>query len=234
MALINDFISTVKTNGLARTNRYAVTFSTPAGVDATALRDTILFCDQVQLPGVNYSTTQNRTYGEFREVPYEKIYDNISMSFYVDKDMRVKKLFDQWVSSISNPVTRTYNFYKSYVTNMTIEVQDIQDKTSYTVTLYECYPKSIGSVQLDYASKDVMKLTVNMQYKYWESDTTTTLNDNQVISTNLLSSFRDSFDNFQKKFNSVLPETDTITNGITNLKNDVTAGFSKVSGLLNF
>ena len=52
--------------------------------------------------------------GEFREVPYEKLYEPINMTFYVDNDMQVKKLFDEWMSLISDPSTRTYNYYNNY------------------------------------------------------------------------------------------------------------------------
>jgi hypothetical protein len=48
-------------------------------------------------------------------------------------------------------------------------VYDADEKQRYIVTLYECYPKSIGAVQLDYSSKEVMKLQVSMNYKYWIS-----------------------------------------------------------------
>ena len=121
-----------------RTLTWNSIFKWPAGVAPTALQNVLLFCDQVQLPGANYSTVQNRTFGEFREVPYEKLYDNITMSFFVDTNMEVKKLFDQWQNQISNPITRTYNYYNNYARNMVIEVQDINDNTRYSVCLWEC------------------------------------------------------------------------------------------------
>ena len=137
------------------------------------LRKALLFCDQVQLPGMNYSTIQNRTFGEFRETPYEKLFDTVNMSFYVDKDFIVKSLFDRWMNSIQNPSTRKFEYYKNYTTDMTVDVQDTSDLTRYRLKLFECYPKTMGSVQLDYASKDVMKLSVTMQYKYWRATPTT-------------------------------------------------------------
>lgn len=174
MAKIQEFIAQVKTGGMARTNRYSVMFSVPGISNPDALRKVLLFCDQVQIPGVNFSTVQNRTFGEFREVPYEKLYDQCSLTFYVDKDMQVKRLFDDWINSIQNPNDRTFNYYDSYKTDVTIQVEDLNDKSVYQLKMFECYPKNIGTVQLDYASKDVMKLTIQMQYKYWVSQNTTT------------------------------------------------------------
>lgn len=172
MAKLNEFIAQVKNIGMARTNRYTVMLTPPNNewmAEYGDLRDMLLFCDQVQVPGVNLATVQNRTFGEFREVPYEKLYGDIQLNFYVDTGMYVKGFFDAWMNSIQNPVTRNFSYYKSYTTQMTIDIEDLNDETRYSVTAYECYPKTVSPIQLDYASKEVMKLQVTMQYKYWTS-----------------------------------------------------------------
>lgn len=166
---IKDFVSQVKTGGLARSNRYAVIMTMPFVFNNDVTKKALMFCDQVQLPGTNFSTTQNRSFGEFRETPYEKLYEHINLSFYVDREMLIKDMFDQWQNSIYDPQTRVFNYYNNYVTDMTIEVQDNKDAPHYYVTLHECYPKSVGAVQLDYASKDVMKLSVSIAYKWFEA-----------------------------------------------------------------
>lgn len=166
MAKLNDFISQVKHNGMARTNRYVVYFNLPWETDY-ALRDVLLFCDQVQLPGTNFNTADMRTYGETRKAPYERLYEDINMSFYVDKEMKNKLLFDRWFNQIQNPWTRTFNYYDNYRTDIVIEVQDLKDQSRYGIKLFEAYPKSMGAVQLDYAGKDIMKISVNFAYKYY-------------------------------------------------------------------
>jgi hypothetical protein len=169
MATIKEFTAAVKSNGLARSNRYAVVFTVPMVFNSDVTKKALMFCDQVQLPGTNFSTAQNRTFGEFRETPYEKLYEHINLSFYVDKDMQVKQLFDEWQNHIYDPKTRNFNYYDKYVTDISIEVQDGAGQPTYWVDLHECYPKSVGAVQLDYASRDVMKLSVSMAYKWFET-----------------------------------------------------------------
>lgn len=181
--MLNDFISQIKAGGLSRTNRYKVTFSPPTAVSASNLQNILLFCDQAQLPGINYSTTQNRSFGEFREIPYEKLFDPCQLSFYVDTQLSVKVFFDKWLASIQSPETRSFNYYSNYTTDMEIEVQDINDKTRYTVKLFECYPKTVSSVQLDYSAKDIMKLNVSIQYKYWKSSAIEQIPSGEVITT---------------------------------------------------
>ena len=177
---IDRFIAQVKGFGLSRTNRYTVRFTPPVSVfqDMSSL---LLLCDQVNLPGLSYSTTQNRIYGEFREVPYEKLYENLTFSFYVDKRMEVKAIFDRWMEYIQHPLRRTFNYYDSYIVPLTITVQDLNEKTQYTVDVFECYPKQISTIQLDSASKDVMKLQVSMQYKFYQAKNQTDIQNNANI-----------------------------------------------------
>lgn len=229
--MLRNFISEVKKGALARNNRYAVLFQLPAGVrfNPDSLQKTLLFCDQIQLPGVNYSTVQNRTFGEFRETPYEKLFDNLTMSFYVDNDMKVKALFDEWIGSIQDPLTRNFNYYNNYTCDMTIEVQDLQNKTRYELTLSECYPKNIGSIQLDYANKDVMKLQVTMQYKYWNATTINTLANGQKIPTNFIDKLTRNFTGFQQQLNGVIGES--AGNFVTGALGAATV--AKIPGLLS-
>lgn len=171
MATLNQFISNIKSEGLMRTSRFAVTMQTPRslGNSVQDLRKILLYCDSVNLPGITLQTTEAKTFGEIREMPYNKLYDNINMSFYVDNAMNVKRMFDSWMGAIQNPSTRTFNYYKDYTTDITIEVFDVADKSRYQVVLYQCYPKALNPVTMDYAGKEVMKLNVNMNYKYWIS-----------------------------------------------------------------
>jgi hypothetical protein len=228
--MLNNFISEIKKGSLARNNRYAVVFTPPDRVNKGALRKVLLFCDQIQLPGVNYSTVQNRTFGEFRETPYEKLYDNLTMSFYVDNDMKVKSLFDEWIGIIQNPQTRTFSYYDQYISKMNIEIQDLQNKTRYQMTLFECYPKNIGSIQLDYANKDFMKMQVTMQYKYWTATPVSTLADGQKIPTNFIDKFTQNFTGFQQQLNGVVGER--AGNFVTGALGS--AVVTKLPGLLRF
>lgn len=176
---LSNFIASVKTNGLMFSNRFKVEFSLPpALVNSKSsynytgdLRTVLMFCDSVTLPGLNISTQQARTYGEFREMPYERLYDNINLTFYIDNNMDSKALFDAWINSIQDPVTRQIRYYNEYITDMTIYVQDLQDKERYKIKLFECYPKSMSPISMDFGSKDMMKLQVSINYKYWLSGT---------------------------------------------------------------
>ena len=169
--MITQFIQNVKQRGLARTNRYDVRIPLPRSVSSDMSAVATLFCDSATLPGANLSTTPMRTFGETREMPYEKIYDTVTLSFYVDADMRLKKMFENWMNQIYNPDTRTFGYYNNYVTTAEIYVRTVNDGAPYKLTLYEAYPKTLNSIQLDTAAHDIMKMSMTLQYKYWKSET---------------------------------------------------------------
>lgn len=169
MNTLNEFISNVKA-GMAKPQFFAVQLTLPDALDRvfrSHMRKIILFCDQTQIPGVSFSTSQVRSYGEFKEVPYEKLFEPVNLSFYVDSDMIVKKLFDTWAELVQDPTTRDFNYPKYYMSKMVdIIVSDAKDNQKYKVTLHDVFPKAIAPIQLDYASKDIMKVSVTLSYKY--------------------------------------------------------------------
>jgi hypothetical protein len=134
------------------------------------------FCEVTSLPGMNIATSPQRIFGEIRQMPYERMFDPVTMSFYVDGDMEVKAAFERWIHLIFNQTSRTINYYENYVRDISITVKDVEDNTPYILTLKEAYPKSIQSIQLSAESKDIMKLTVQIEYKYWTSSLSNTIN----------------------------------------------------------
>lgn len=207
-----DFIAEIKTQGLSRTNRFTVEITPPSdGPDVS--RRILLFCEQATLPGLSYATASNKSYGESREIPYDRLFEPITLQFHVDRDFQVKKVFDTWMQAIQNPVTKTFNYYRNYTTKMTIGIQDLQDRTCYLVDLYECYPKAITPIALDAEAKDTMRLQVVFQYKYWESSKIEELPNGMKLSTDSLNKYTNDFTGFQARFNKGLGEAGNFLTG---------------------
>jgi len=219
---LQNFIAVVKTEGLMRSSRYAVSMRLPKSIPNNPdMRKILLFCSDITIPGVTIATNQLRIHGEVREAPNEKIFDNANMTFYVDNNMEVKDFFDSWVESIQHPVTRNFNYYDQYTTEIMIDVEDLTDRKRYQIIMYEAYPKNVGQIQVGYDQKEVMKLSVSMNYKYWVSrlyaapeetkespwNNYTQVNNNVVEMTNIQQSvlvpdsYIDNFNDFQTEFN---------------------------------
>lgn len=222
---LTEFIANIKLDGLIRTNRYSVIMTPPKAVGEVGdIRKMLMYCSDIQLPGVNVSSAQVRTFGELREAPYDRLFDNINMTFYVDNNMFVKAFFDKWINSIQNPDSRTFEYYNNYITNLTIQVEDLKDRNRYEVELRECYPKSVNAIQLSYESKEIMKLQVVMNYRNWVSKPFNVPLDKRVSQFDSIKEafsipdkFLNNFGGFQSDFNEAAPETAGMITGVTNI-----------------
>ena len=169
--MLNEFISKVKSAGLAKTNRYRVTIATPALMTGfmNSGRLITLFCESTSLPGQVVATTEQRIMGETREFPYSKMFDNITLSFYIDNNFEVKGFFDNWLNSVSNTQNKITSYYKDYIApTVLIEVLPMDSEVStYSITLHEAYPKGISPIQLSADSRDIAKIGVSLNYKYY-------------------------------------------------------------------
>lgn len=177
--MLNQFIAKVKNTGIAKTNRYRVSITMPSAISSytSSNRLITLFCESTALPGINISTAQQRIIGEARELPYEKIYSNVALSFYIDNNFEVKEFFDAWVNAISNSQNKITSYYKDYIApTIVIDILPIDSETAiYSITLHEAYPKATSNIQIAADSKDVAKILVSINYKYY----TTTKSENK-------------------------------------------------------
>lgn len=163
---LNEFISNIKNNSLARQNRFTVSISGNNATNSTDSNLVELFCEQAILPSLSFASQPVRSYGEQREVVYDRNFETASLTFLVDRQMKVKDYFDQWTNKIIDPYSRLAGFYDEYVRDICIITQDTKDNDTYIAVLREAYPKTVSAVQLDHNSKDVMKLQVTFNYKY--------------------------------------------------------------------
>lgn len=193
MSTLNDFIAHVK-SGMAKTSHFSVSVKPPVSIGndnniKANMTKVLLFCDQVQLPGISYSSNPIRAHGESYEVPYEKIYDPITLSFYVDTDMNVKRLFDKWINLIQDTKTRIFNYPDTYISDtLDILVYDSEERTKYICKLHRCFPKTVSAIQLDYNSREVMKLNVTFSYKYYTAEQISIgdkISENEAYSTGI-------------------------------------------------
>lgn len=174
MSMLEEFISHIKTVGLARSNRYIVEISTPnvllGNQEAMhTLKEIPIICDAVSLPSMNIDSQPHRIFGESREMPYGVSYQPINLSFHVDAEFKVKKLFDDWMDGIIDPVSRSIAYYTDYLSRITLTMIDIQeDKEKYKIELIEAWPKATGDIYLSSESREIMKLPVIFQYKSWQ------------------------------------------------------------------
>lgn len=164
---LRSFIDRVRNTGLARTNRYEVSVMFPNNRDGELNSITTLFCDSVNLPGMNINTQPHIVFGEGREMPYGRMFDPVTLSFYMDSGLLIKQAFEDWMNMIVDKNSRAINYYNNYISEVVIAVENVDESNPYTVILHEAYPKTMNSIQLSSESRDIMRLNVTFAYKYW-------------------------------------------------------------------
>lgn len=182
---LKDFVALVKTNGVAKPSHFSVMF-TPVGKPILSnfnIESMLLYCSQANIPGINIASNPAKIFGETFEFAYEKMYGPLNLSFYVDTNMEVKKIFDSWMDNIQDPKTKRFSYYSDFTTDITLNVYDTMHKKVYTMTFYEAYPKSIGDIQLDYGAQGFMSMPVTFTYRYFETFSSQGIDDVPLANT---------------------------------------------------
>lgn len=155
------FTSRVKTIGLPTASHYYVEFYMKNGDIVGAM------CDSINVPGFSIASSNLITFGENVEMPYNIIYNPISLSVIMDNTSIARTYFDDWANQVFDRGTRTLGFYDNYVKDFRIIITDKKSKPIYVIKVIEAWPKTVNDMQLDYSSHDVLKVSVTLQYKYW-------------------------------------------------------------------
>ena len=185
-----EFLSRFR-GGVSQSNRYAVKFFLPRGVNlssgqlsanADALRGNIsgmqnyfnskeqinVKCHTASMPGREMMSFDHRMNSAPFKIPYSAGYGPVSFSFYADSELDTRDYFDVWQSAVVNIATNTMNFPEDYVSDLEITTLDRTGEPRYGVTLYEAWPSDVSEIQLGYADQDQPTVvTVSMEYKYW-------------------------------------------------------------------
>ena len=135
------------------------------------------FCYNIEMPSRNVDTKAFQTYGPKREVAYAYSFPGeITASFYADKYLRQRTFFEMWQNSIMDQATHNMHFYDEYVGGIRIyqlgafSGDAFRDRIAYGVHLYECYPKTITAVPLNYGTQnEIMQISISFYYRNWSN-----------------------------------------------------------------
>ena len=171
---LENFREEVLNRGMAKAHRFEVAVYAPSFLGGGIEKLSSLFAEGTQLPQTRVNVTPLRMFGPPRYLPHFAEYggDNISINFYLDRSMEVKRFFDRWIDGVIDRNTNLAYYYSNYISKIEIAQLDEQDKVSYAVRLIDAYPISVNPVQLDQGSMGVSRLNVTFTYKKWEAITT--------------------------------------------------------------
>ena len=135
------------------------------------------FCFNAELPSRNVDTAPLQTYGPKREIVYAHSYtQEITLSFYADKYLRQRSFFENWQNTAMDLATNNVHFYDEYTGAIRIYAlgafsgDAFRDRIAYGVHLYECYPKTITAVPLNYGTQnEIMQISISFYYRNWSN-----------------------------------------------------------------
>ena len=178
---LDKFVSTIRNQSLARTNRFEVFIIPPraltewVGTDGSLVS---LYCEQASIPSLTVATKSVKIFGPNYQRPMTSDYggEGLAFTFHVDRDMYVRKFFEDWMHLIVDPSSFTVGYQQDYVTSIFVRQLDEQDNVTHEIELLEAFPRNMNIMDLNHASANqTHKLNILFAYRYWINvDTKTT------------------------------------------------------------
>jgi hypothetical protein len=171
--VLNDVLSMFNSDdGYATPNRFEVVL--PANIPGRASdnRSISLRCESVTLPGRTLNTLDDTNiYGPVRQIVDGVTYaEDITMVFQSSSGLSERTFFEDWQREAFNDVNWNVKYHKEYVSTVEIYLLDRQNKRRYGIKLFDAFPKTIGAIDLNYASNnEIIKTPVTFSFRYWET-----------------------------------------------------------------
>lgn len=168
------FLSAIREDSLARVNRFEVMITPPKGmsdVNRSWADFTSLYCEMASLPPVNISTKSFKIFGPTYQRPFGAEYggEGVSLTFHVDRDMNIKKFFDEWTAVVVDPDSGLVNYQENYISTINLRQLDEQENVTYELELYEAFPRSVNLLELNNSAQNqTHRLNVLFAYRYWK------------------------------------------------------------------
>ena len=138
-----------------------------------------LLCSDASLPTSSYATSEvkDNFMGVTQEFAHTRLYTDIDLTFYIDRDYKVLRFFEGWMDYVSGggpaqtPSGNSYRRfnYPDYYKNSEIYIKKFEkdfaaDKKSINYRLINAFPKVITSIPVSYGPADLLKVSVTFNY----------------------------------------------------------------------
>ena len=146
--------------------------------------------EQTELPGKNINTGDVKYNGGVIKPANSTIYAAQQFTFLVSRDMYEKMIIDTRMDLIIDPVTHEIEYMDEYVSNITINQLDEQDKIVHSIILYDAFPMNTNPLVVSNAETNMgHKLMTMFMYRKWarakENESTNPYNINKLSQTPL-------------------------------------------------
>lgn len=169
-----DFLALSRQDGLSKTNKFEVLIVPPEGgsfqpSSIIQLKDVSLLAETSSLPEMNLTVERLNIYGPTYPRPTGIDYgDTITLSFYLDRALTIRDMFERWMHMAVDPLTFNVNYQKNYISKeISIRKLDSKDDVVREYMFEDCFPIKIGQTALSAGADDYSKMDVTFAYRKW-------------------------------------------------------------------
>lgn len=168
MSRLSDFTAQLKTRNVSRPAQYLVEITTPPMFNPQNEKVLVsMWCAAIQTPQTTIFTRDEYIEdGTRRKYAFDQDYQNLTLTFYLDQEYKIKQFFDEWKNRIV-PNRRNFEYPNSYTADkLNLSILNQDDRVTYVYEYSRIFPKSINAVDLSYANgNQVATLTVDFVYE---------------------------------------------------------------------
>ena len=180
---IKTFLDTIQQGIKPNMFSVDISFPTDGSEDAAKFsnsdRDlTNILCKSAALPGSNLGVIEVPFRGRTVKIAGDRTFDTWTATFFADRTMEVRALFEDWANSINTHEANTAPRFlpngggTGYMADLYVSQLEKDEKLGGNVIrtyhLHHCFPTNVSPIDLAYDSNDqIAEFTVEWQYSYF-------------------------------------------------------------------
>lgn len=115
--------------GFAKSNLFVVQLPTNIPGAPVINSNTLnLVCKNIQMPGRQILTSDRIIGMKAIKTAYGFLHDDVSMTFHVMNDFKIKEYFEAWQQSVVNTTTQELNYFNEYTRN--VEIRQLSKRSN--------------------------------------------------------------------------------------------------------
>lgn len=160
---LNEFLSKIRKNDLARSNRFEIE------ILKGNTRDINILCEEAQVPGMVIAPAPIKigNITEQRAHSLDFFGDQASFTFFCDTSWNVRSYFEEWMYSTVNPQTKEISYYDDMITTVNLYALNRKDQRVKGWEFLEALPRNISTVNFSQGNEAPVRVSFLMYYKLW-------------------------------------------------------------------
>lgn len=174
---VNNFLGKIGQGVKPNMFEVSIPFPTALGASADDTELLTFLAKSSNLPGSTIGSIDVPFRGRTVRIAGDRTFDNWSATFFNDKDMKTRALFEQWMDNMNTHVGNTAplftpggtaNYMKDLEVRQLEKDGELNGSVIRAYKFWHCFPTSISQIDLAYDSNDqIEEFTVEFQMSYW-------------------------------------------------------------------